>query len=114
MAPLPVDPRGDGVADRRQRWTFGDGVPDVIAALLRPADAPGRALAQDLAGIGGLASATGIEDGPIEKDGARIGVDLDDGRPRYAGVCIGVSGVFAHADRLARRVADEVCPSQDD
>ena len=101
MPPLPVELHGHARVDGGQLGARLDRVPDVVAALLGADDPPRAAgVTGQRAFIGRLAAAAGVEDGAIEEDGVRLGVDVDDGRIGLAQVGIGVAEVLAHEQRL--------------
>ena len=102
MPPLPVELRGHLRVDRRQLVVGVDRVPDVVVALLRADDPPIAArVAAQQALVGGLATAAGIEDRPVEEDGVRVAIGVDHGGLDGSCVGIGVAEVLAHAAKAS-------------
>ncbi len=102
VASLPVELGGDLGVDRRKLGAGLDGVPDVVVALLRADDLPGAARVADQdAGIGRLAPATGVEHRPLQEDRVCLVIDFHHRGLGHARVGIGVADVLAHTARLA-------------
>ncbi len=107
MPPLPVDLGMYLGFDCGKLSALLHGVPDVVGALLRADDSPRAArLADQLSAIGRLPAAAGIEDGPVQEHGVRVGIGPDHDGIGLAGVGVGVTEVLAHTNRLAFALAE--------